>query len=291
MTIRNQTEARLKMKKWYINLLLLSLVFCCSLGLALTPLDVFNDGRRAFDLGRWQESSEIFSRFMTTWPDHKLHYDALYYFSLASARTLHERSREYSDSLVDDLASAIGTLSIELPGKDLTELKTAVKLSRVSSMPATWSELNNLSPVELKHYLKRGWYPEPQSTPLETLCWAHTWQTQNKLAVSPDLKAEIALIKALALWKIMLSPLSLSANSDILKTWKCWPVHTSFENEVNYGFQNGTPEIRRELALLGYSYDCFKNGGFAKESAPKRSRWYTYLSERGINLQEAWCPR
>ena len=279
------------MRKWQGYIFLLALIFCCDVLLAVSPLEVFNDGRRAFDLGRWQEASETFSRFMTTWPDHKLHYEALYYFSLAAARTLSQRSQEYSDGLVDDLASAIGTLTVELPGKDLSELRAAVKLSRADSQPSAWSELSGLTPVELLHHLRRGWHPAPHKTPLETLHWGQTWQQQNKQGVSPDLQARIALLKAQALWQIMLSPLSMSANSDILKTWKCWPVHSYFESQLNYGFQHGTPEIKRDLALLGYNYDCFKRGGFGRAGEPIRSRWFSYLSERGINLQEAWCPR
>ncbi len=280
------------MRKSVKSLLLLALILWCNLGYALTPLDVFTDARRAFDLGRWQESSELFTRFMSTWPDHKLRFEALYYFSLASARTLDDRSKAYSDSLIDDIASSIGTLTAELPDKDLTELQVAVKLSRSGTRPTTWSELTSLSAVELKHHLSRKWHPEPAETPMETLYWEFSWKQQNKQAVSPDLKASIALLKARALWQIMLSPLSMSANAPILKKWKCWPVNTCFENEIDYGFRHGTPEIRRELALLGYSYDCFRATGFGKVSdSPVRGRWYAYLAERGINLQEAWCPR
>jgi hypothetical protein len=267
-------------------------VICCSFGYTITALDVFNEGRRSFDLGRWQESKETFARFMATWPEHKLKSEALYYFSLASARTLPERAREYSDCLVDEIAAAIGTLSAELPDKDLTELKVAVKLSGNRSMPVAWSELTALEPAELKHYLSRGWHPDPSATPIEMLFWETSWRKKNTSVIEPDLTAAIALLKARALWQIMLSPLSLSANSDILKTWGCWPVHTCFEKEVNQGFKYGNPDIKRELALLGYHYDCFRNGGFAKaDVSPRKSRWYTYLSERGLNLQEAWCPR
>ncbi|MDD3147996.1 MAG: hypothetical protein PHD82_11875 [Candidatus Riflebacteria bacterium] len=279
------------MRKSVKSLLLLALILWCSLGYALTPLEVYTDARRAFDLGRWQESSEIFTRFMSTWPDHKLRYEALYYFSLASARTLEDRSRAYSDALVDDIASAIGTLTAELPDKDLTELQVAVKLSRDNTRPATWSEMANLTPVELKHHLAREWHPNPSHTPLETLHWEGTWKQNNKNA-PPDLKASIALLKARALWQIMLSPLSMSANSEILKKWGCWPVNTCFEKEIDYGFRHGSAENRRELALLGYGYDCLRTVGFGKNSeSPLRGRWYAYLVERGINLQEAWCPR
>ena len=179
-------------------------VICCSFGYAITALEVFNEGRRSFDLGRWQESKETFARFMATWPDHKLNPEALYYFSLAAARTLPERSREYSDSLVDEIAAAISTLSIELPGKDLTELKVAVKLAGNRNPPVSWSELATFSPAELKHYLNRGWHPDPSSTPIETLFWETTWRKKNTSPLEPDLTASIAMLKARALWQIML---------------------------------------------------------------------------------------
>lgn len=268
------------------------MILWSSMSFAITASEVFDDGKRAFDSGRWQEAGEFFGQFLATWPESKLKNEALYYHAVSAARTLKGRADERSDILVDSIESSLASLTKELPDKDLSELRAAVKLSKAATVPTAWSELTGLSPAELKHCLQRGWHPEPHKTPMETLHWEFVWTKSNKTTLDPELESSIALLKARALWQVMLSPLSSFANSDILKTWNCWPVHTCFEKTIDRGFNKGNPEIKRELALLGYHYDCFRSGGFAVTvGSPLKSRWFTYLSERGINLQEAWCPR
>lgn len=281
------------MNKTVIKIALLAVIILGSeIAFAITASEVFNDGKRAFDSGRWQEASEIFDRFMVTWPEDKLKSEALYHYAISSARNLEDQTRIYRNSLVDSLASSIATLSKELPEKDLSELKVAIKLAKAETLPATWADLTLLPPTELKHYLARSWHPDPYQTPMEALYWSVTWVKNNKKPLDPELVSSIALIKARALWQIMLSPLSTAANLTILKKWQCWPVHKHFEDALRRGFGKGNPATKRELALLGYHYDCFRSGYFSKtDPSPVKSRWYTYLSERGINLQEAWCPR
>lgn len=281
------------MNKTVIIIALLAVMTLMSgIASAITAPEVFNEGKRAFDSGRWQEANEVFDHFMETWPQDKLVNDALYYFAISSARLLDDKTSKYRNSLTDSLTATIASLSKELPEKDLAELKVAVKIAKAKTTPTTWEELSSLSSIELKHYLNRGWYPDPGKSPIEALSWIFEWTRACKSVIEPELESNIALIKARALWQIMLSPLSMSANFNILKTSGCLPVHSSFENALRIGFNKGNPVIKRELALLGYHYDCLKSGGFAKSTvSPVKSRWYTYLAERGINLQEAWCPR
>ena len=59
---------------------------------ALAPLDMLEDGKRAFDLCNWEESREILERFMETWPEHEKYSEALYFYTLASAKTIDKRT-------------------------------------------------------------------------------------------------------------------------------------------------------------------------------------------------------
>jgi len=284
---------RLRLKRFYLTGLLLA---AFSLGSgdvgAITANEVFDQGKRSYDLGRYQEASETFSGFLATWPDHQQHYEALYYHTLASARTLPIRAQNHSSALLEEITAAIATLAVQLPEKDLTEIKVAVDIAQNPIPPTTWEKLAKLSPVSLQHYLANGWHPEPYLSPIETLQWEQTWRSNNKEAVSPELESSIALLKAKAMWQLLLSPLSFSANSDILKKWGYTPLPEHFEKVLNRGFSLANSSSKRDFALLGYHYDHLRNIGLAvADRAPLKSRWLDYLSERGINLQEVNFPR
>ena len=282
---------RLSLKRLYAGLLLSAISLVSSGAGAITAREVFDQGKRSYDLGRYQEASETLSNFLATWPDNKQHYEALYYYTLAAARTLPERALNHSEALIEEIDSAIATLSVQLPEKDLTEIKVAVDIARNPVSPTTWEKLTSLSPVALKHYLANKWHPEPHLSPIETLKWEQAWRSNNKGTQKPELEAAISLLKVRAMWQLLLSPLSLSANSDILKKWGYLPVHKHFENELNKGFRLATPDLKRDFALLGYNYEYLRNGSFADETLLLKNRWFTYLSERGINTQGAGCPR
>ena len=95
---------------------------------ALDPNSMFEDGKRAFDLANWEESREILTRFMETWPQHEKCSEALYFYTLASAKTIDSRTEEYRAELGKELSSAIASLSNDLPDKDISEAQAALKI-------------------------------------------------------------------------------------------------------------------------------------------------------------------
>ncbi len=261
---------------------------------AITAPEVFNDGKRAFANARWIESEECFSRFLEVWPDHRLKNEALYYRTIASIRSQPDKEQKARSHNIEVWNQNLQALAKEFPTRDLSELKTAINIAG-STRPVAWSELANLSPAEMKHYLNREWHPQPNANPVQLLQWSSTWlKKHTKANLEPDLIGKISLLNSRALWQISLSPLSIQPNSDILKVCGYWPVHTSLEKELNAAFANGSPAVKREAALLGYHFDFLRTGKFvhtADKPVPTGSKWYSYLSERGIHLQEAWCPR
>lgn len=281
------------MKKQLIKTISLALMLLAGSEVyAITAPEIFTDGKRAFDNGRWQECEEVLSRFLETWPDHKLKSEALFYKTISSTRNYARAADEQLKKAANDWNVAMASLTVELPGRDLTELEVAIRIAG-GNPPETWEAIKDLSPVELKHYLARSWHPDPTSTPLETLKWSTSWlKKHTSKSIEPELSGKISLLRCKAMWNFLLSPLSIHANSNILKVCGYWPVHTCFEKELQTGFDNGDPAVKREIAFLGYHYDFFRNRGVVRSDVtPLNSRWYTYLSERGINLQEAWCPR
>ncbi|PKL45236.1 MAG: hypothetical protein CVV41_03855 [Candidatus Riflebacteria bacterium HGW-Riflebacteria-1] len=259
---------------------------------AVTSTELYNDGTRAFNNARWQEAEEVLTRFIDTWPDHLLRPQALYYKAIASTRNVTGRINSSLASSAEQWKSELAQLKNDLPGKDLSELQVAIDIANRHNEQPSWQALSDLKPVNLKHYLQRGWHPDSAAEPMAALSWSNDWLKKHTSTLDPDLESRIQLIRARAFWQLLLSPLSLNANSDILKTWGCWPVHNQLEKSLNRGFSTGSAEIKRHIALLGYHFDFFRERGVTgTSSATSKSRWYSYLSERGINLQEAWCPR
>lgn len=261
-------------------------------GSAITSTELYSDATRAFNNARWQEAEEIFTRLISTWPDHLLKAKAMYYKAIASTRNVTERANASIAENAITWKAELEQLKAELPGQDLTELQVAIDIANRHNEKPQWQALSDLKPVELKHYLQRDWHPDAAGDPMATLAWSNSWLKKHKANLDPDLEGRIQLLRAQAFWQLALSPLSLRANSNILKTWECWPVHTRLEESLKRGFETGSPDIKRQIALLGYHFDHFRERGLADTGfADLKSRWYSYLSERGINLQEAWCPR
>lgn len=280
------------MKQCAKILIILTLAFTAAQVSAITSTEVYSDGTRAFNSARWQEAEEIFTRFIDTWPDHMLKTRALYYKAIASTRNLQNHLNTVTEKKAEIWREELTKLKAELPGQDLSELQLAIDIAARHAKNPDWQSLSNLSPVELKHYLQRGWHPDAAVEPMAALAWSNNWLKKHTQPLDPDLESRIQLLRARAFWQIALSPLSLGANSDILKLWKCWPVHEHLQKALDRGFTTGDPEIKRQIALLGYHFDFFKGKGVIGTcSANPKSRWYSYLSERGINHQEAWCPR
>lgn len=259
---------------------------------AITALEVFNDGTRAFNNGRWQECEEIFIRFGSVWPDHDRRFEALYYQTLAATRTINSKLEKQRQEMAGAWSNALNTLKTDLSSKDFTEIEAAIEFA-TNGKPQTWKVLDGFSPQQLKHFLSRSWHPDPQQTPIETIQWAYNWSKKHTIdSLAPELVGKISLLKSLAFWQIVISPLSNAANSNILNVCEGWPVHTALEKELRVGFTNGNTDIKRDIALIGYHYEYFKNKGILRPDGPlPTNRWLIYLKERGLNLKEAWCPR
>jgi hypothetical protein len=272
-------------------MLLITMLTASSL-FAVTADDIFSDGIRAFDQARWQQAEEIFTRFLATWPDHELKTKALYYKATASTRNLDNSINSLLADKAEIWKEDLSNLEKDLPAEDLRELHTAIEIANQCNTAPSWSALSEASPIDLKHYLQRSWHPDPTLDPMATLAWSNKWLKNHTSHLDPDLESRMELLRARALWQVLLSPLSLHANSDILKVWECWPVQNRLEKSLKRGFATGNAEIKRKIALLGYHFDYFRDRRSTDTSAinPK-SQWYSYLSQRGINLQEAWCPR
>ena len=276
------------MLKKIIKYSLLAILISNSTLYALNPLDMLEDGKRAFDLANWEESIEILERFMETWPEHEKYSEALYFYTIASARSIDSRTEAYKTSIGKELEASIASLSLDLPDMDTGEAKAALMIAQNPNQKELWKNLKKLTPSELKHYITRGWYPDPKSEPFETLDW-----TKSKLVNSIDLdsetKASIELIKLSALWKIMLSPMVAAVSEEKLKKVNCFPLDKTFKNSLQEAFKNGNPDQKRKTAILGYHFDYFKTNNLSSNKKVKSS-WLRYLQLRGISTEDAWCP-
>ena len=256
---------------------------------ALAPLDMLEDGKRAFELCNWEESREILERFMETWPEHEKYSEALYFYTLASAKTIDKRTEDYRANLGNELKDAVASLSLDMPDMDITEAKVALMIAQKPQKPEVWEELTKLTPKELKHYLLRKWHPDPSETPFEALKW-----TQTKLCNATDLdsetKSNIALIKLSALWKIMLSPIAQESSQDKLEKCGCLPIDKVFKATVREAFRNGNHFQKRKAAIFGYHFDYF-NANSLNSNKKVNSSWLRYLKSRGISSEDTWSPR
>jgi hypothetical protein len=256
---------------------------------ALDPLTMLEDGKRAFELCNWEESREILERFMETWPEHEKFSEALYFHTIASAKTIDSRTEKYRSELGKELDKAVASLSIDLPDMDSSEAKVALKIAGKTKKPEIWDDLIKLTPSELKHYLARGWHPEPSETPFETLNWAKI-RLSNSHDIDSETKSTIALLKLNALWKLMLSPLVVANSQDKLEKSGCFPLDKAFRETLQIAFKNGNPNQKRETAIYGYHFDYFKTNNLSSNKKVNSS-WLRYLKSRGIALEETWSPK
>ncbi len=267
---------------------LIAILFASANLNALDPLAMLEDGKRAYDLANWEESLEILQRFMDLWPEHEKFSEALYFHTLASAKSIESRTEAYRISISKDLENAIASLSLELPDMDASEAKVALMIAKSPNKPELWKELTKLTPSELKHYLARGWYPNPTVHPIDTLNWAK-YRLANDADIDSETKANIGIIKLSALWKIMLSPLVAESLEEQLKKENAFPLNKVFKETLNEAFKNGNPEQKRKIAIYGYHFDYFYNNNLNTGKKIK-SFWLRYLKSRGISTENAWCP-
>ncbi len=258
----------------------------------VSPTELFNDAQRAFSLGHWEESRDMFDRFLTTWPDHKLKFEALYNLTLSDTRNEIEEVKSIKTKKLNEWQKNLTILKKEMPDRDYSEIEIALKSESFSHKNWSSSDFSNLSPDRLLHLIRRGLTPDPTEFPMRNLEWIKEWRNNYKQAIEPALEAQLSYIQALSQWQLLLSPLPMHNNNSILKAWGYWPVHTTFEEALDRGFSKGSPSLKRKLALLGYHYEYFSHNSLAtKSEKPMQNKWYTYLSARGINPREAWCPR
>lgn len=259
----------------------------------LSSDDLFQNGKTAFDMGNYSESAEIFSRFIAAWPDHKLVDDARLLRLNARSRTIAQQISTQNQELYREMSQELELLQKKFSNKDLAEATLAVQYAARGALPYSWEDLKNISNQDLNTILQHKRHPEAFSAPIQVLEFIHFRDNNNKSQSDPHLQALISYLKAQALWQMLLSPLSAEANARILKTWGDWPVHNALDQALRTGFNLGSPEIKKNVALLGFHFDCFRHKGLVKSSISSglNSRWLTYLSERGTNLQEVWCPR
>ncbi|MFZ5949706.1 MAG: tetratricopeptide repeat protein [Candidatus Rifleibacteriota bacterium] len=281
------------MAKKLVQLVILVAMVVQSTGLiAVSSTAVFDEAQRAFNLGNYTEAEEIFSRFIAAWPDHEKASQAKYHRLIARSRSANRILSEQASSLNQELTSELATIRKEFTDTELAEVEAAITYSGQSGN-LTWEQLSRLTNNDLSGVISRQWYPDPAMSPLDTLKFANHWLARNNNDSDPQLKAAVSYIKALALWQMLLSPLSIEANSLILKTWEDLPVHSALDKAIRTSFDLGDIDLKKKVALLGFHFDWFRHKGLVQsgKASGLKSRWLTYLSQRGCNLQEAWCPR
>ncbi len=258
--------------------------------IAITPEEVYQDGRRAFTLGHWREAREHFDRFTQTWPDHSLVTDAQLLGSLADLRSRQEiRDQQDADHLAS-LTARYRALRDKVSVSEIAELAVAVEEPALRQKAASASQLVHLSPGELQHLLNRGLLPAPAADPVGTLSWIHAWRAIHDGRCPAALRGQLDLWRARSLWAVRLSPLAAQANAERLFRLGCWPLEPALDRFVRSAFRQGNPDVKREAALLGISAQelSTRRPGRGRSG---RSDYLTYLQERGIHSEEAWCPR
>ncbi len=281
------------MAKKLVQLVILVAMVVQTTGLiAVSSTAVFDEAQQAFNLGNYTEAEEIFSRFISAWPDHEKTSQAKYHRLIARSRSTSRILSEKANSLTQELTSELSTIQKEFTESELAEIEAAITYSSQTGN-LTWAQLSRLSDQTLSGVLSREWYPDPAKSPLDTLSFANQWLRKNNNHSDPQLMAMINYIKARALWQMLLSPLSTDANTLILKAWGDLPVHNAFNKAIRASFDLGDIDLKKKVALLGFHFDWFRHKGFVQsgKTSGVKSRWLTYLSQRGYNLQEAWCPR
>ena len=273
-------------KLFFVSLMFLLAPSLCLF--ALSPIDILEQGKRAFELAKWEESEEILERFMETWPEHEKYDDALYFYTLASAKTIDLQTQAYKALLGKKLKDNIEKISKDMPEMDITEAKVALAIAESHNKPQIWEDLLKLNPEELKHYIARGWHPNPALDPFAALKWANTWLL-NRPNIEPELKSEISLIKLSGMWRIIQSPLAYSNRLGELESIGCFPINKAFEKCLKEAFANGNPEQKRKASIFGYHFDYFSKNTINTNKKVKSS-WLNYLKSRGLSEKDTWSP-
>jgi len=257
---------------------------------ALTPGEVFEDGRRAFLLGHFRAAFAHFAEFQKRWPGHPLGDQGLLYLSQAEIRMEKELDEEYRAARLASFTSRLKYLKTKFEPPALIEIGAAVELlqAQMSGKLASPGYVLALPPATLEHFLSRGWLPFPQRDPMGALTWLREWMARHPLDQHAALLGRLELYRAKALWQILVSPLPRRANMPILESWGDWPVPDTLLRSLKRAFQFGAAETKREAALLGVCTEELVLRG--RQVSGEDSPWIRYLKERGIHEAEAWCP-
>ncbi len=255
---------------------------------AITPEEVFQDGRRAFDLGHWQEAKEHFAHFLHAWPTHTLTPRALLMETLADIRSGKAVTEKAEADRLAEWSARYRTLREKFDEPELSELALVVQGREDAALAGSSSALLELPPDRLAHLLDRGLVKPPAADPEETLRWIHGWRQKFDRRCPAELRGRLALWRSKALWEVWLSPLASRALTATLRQWGEWPVEKALQRSLRQAFQEGDPAVKREAALLGVSVEAFAGVRLPVNPA---SDWLVYLKSRGIHEQEAWCPR
>jgi hypothetical protein len=255
---------------------------------AYTPEEVFQDGRRQFLLGNWYDAVQHLERFLDKWPDHDLAPEALYFQTLAEARDRTEAEKRSRENRLASLTQILEKLTKDFPDRDFTEINSLIiqTQSELGTGTASLTFPLTATPDFMRQALIRRWFPGHLS-PISTLEWIHSWKTGKK-TLPNDVKSQLELVRAKALWRFVLSPLPTQTFFRKLRLWGEWPVGDALHRSLKVAFTTGDHRTKREAALIGVSFAHIleKKGHKSLES----SEYHTYLSSHGIYSAEAWCP-
>lgn len=258
--------------------------------LAVSPAEVFENGRRAQVLGHWNESFHHMQIFLETWPDHSLSDEALHYQTIADIRRQPILDTLHRKQIADTWQAALDRLKIALPDQDYSEIEVGIRvMTRESNADVPVSELLATPADRMAHMSRRGLLPDPEANPISTLEWVSKWLARNKNLPDSDLESSLHLMTAQALWRIVLSPLAAEGNSSRLKQLGFWPIDKAVRSSLDRAFSGGNLDTKRKAAILGHSFERLL-GSNHRRGTSHETKWLKYLSERGIHHKEAWCP-
>jgi hypothetical protein len=271
-------------RRWLLPVVV-GVLFAFAAG-AYTPDELFQDGRRQFLLGRWYESVQHLERFLEKWPSHSLAPEALYLKTLAAVRDRAAEEQRSREVLLASLTMVLSKLATDFPDRDFTEIQSLITQTQTELEPNSASPTFPLtmSPDFLRQALARRWFPGRLS-PVATLEWIYEWK-QGQKRIPNDVKSQLELVRAKALWRFFLSPLPTQEFFPKLKSWGDWPVRNALRSSLKDAFTTGDHRTKREAALLGVSLAQFETD----RGSLRQSEYHHYLISHGIYSAEAWCP-
>lgn len=260
---------------------------------SLSPVEQYENGRRAFLLGHWDDAYHLFQEFLDLWSGHALAPKARYHSVLADIRRQHEEAKAQVTARIASWTQIVPLLKKDLPGIDLTEITAAIDLeqSRLADSSLSWETLAKVPVAQMAQILQRRWYPDPTAHPLATLGAINDWLAANRATAPSLLQGHLALLQAKALWRVYVSPLAMNSLEAPLQAQQAWPVDKALGQLLRRAFHAGDPDIRREAALLGVSLEAILMKQPNRRKPPQISTWQRYLQERGIHAEEAFFPR